>query len=303
VVTACDDGRARVWQRAGGAAALELAGHTAPVVGAWPFDADRRVLTIGADGDAYLFDAKSGAVQRRLQPHQRACPCAAIDPGLRLIATGSSDRTVHVYDWDGELLRVLDTFPEPRAPTFNVEGNASALAFDAQRQRLVVANRCVKVVFLIFDVRTWQPAVVAQAKGKEGQEFSMHAAFRPGGRFYATAHSGVGDWTFVDADQLAPLDIGEANMPDTIVSVMRFSPTDDGLLLVGTRDGRASLWDLVAGERHAELRIGPDGIRCAEFSADGEWVATGSQDGTLHVWPVHPLAFAREHHARLTGRR
>src|SRR5262249_9667489 len=114
--------------------------------------------------------------------------------------------------------------------------------------------------------------------------------------FYATAHSGVGDWTFVDADTLVPRDLGQAAFPTAIVSALRFSP-DGRLLLVASRDDSVSVWDLARGERQLELRGRHGGIRAAEFSADGTWVATGSQDGTLRAWPVRPLPFAQQHHA------
>ena len=302
VVTACDDGLARIWPRAGGDASRVLSGHTGAVHEAWPFDDDRRVLTIGVDGLAILFDAATG-VGQPLERHASVCLCAAFAQELGLIATGGADRKVHVYDWQGKLLQRLDTyFDAPRRPIYNLEGNASAMTFDVARRRLVVAHRAVRDTLLVFDVNDWSAQRIASKDLREGQTFSIHTAHVPGGRFYGTAHSGVGDWTFVDADTLTPTDFGQSNMPDTIVSVMRFCPTDDALLLVAARDGRVILWDLDNGERHIELRDEHNGVRCAEFSPDGAWVATGNQDGTLHLWPVHPLAIARAHYARLTGR-
>jgi WD40 repeat protein len=134
-----------------------------------------------------------------------------------------------------------------------------------------------------------------------GQEYSNHLALVSGGAFYATAHSGVGDWTFVDAATLQPDDVGAAGFPSAIVAVLRFSP-DSRLLLVASRDDTVSLWDLARRERQLELRGQHGGVRAAGFDRDGEWVATGSQDGTLRAWPVHPLPFARRHWAVLAGR-
>jgi WD40 repeat protein len=303
VVTACDDGAVRVWPRAGGEAVVLAPTSSAAVAmrDAWAID-DARVLSLGTDGSAYLFDVATGSCQP-LRKHDDTCLCGAFDAELSRIATGGADRRVHVYDWQGRFLRSLDTYFDKRRPVYNIEGQASALAFDAKRRRLLVANRAAADTFLAFDVDTWQRTHVASPDLIEGQRYSVHAAFTPNGRFYATAHSGVGDWSFVHADTLAPRDLGQANMLDTLVSVMRFNPVDDGMLLVAARDGRIHLWDLDAGELHLELRDDHDGVRSAAFSADGKWVATGNQDGTLHIWPTRPLELAREHHARLTGAR
>jgi len=297
VVTACADGAARLWPTAGGEPPRVLPGHDGAMTEAVFFDRDTRVLSVGADGNACIFDVGSASLVRRLVPHEGAVLCLAVAPELGLLATGAADRTVHVYDWDGELVRTLDTFPEHRTPVFHVEGNASAMVFDVARRRLLVANRCD--VFMVFDVDDWHATRIRPEH--EGQAFSLQAAFVPGAAYYATAHSGVGDWTFVDVATLRPGDLGKANMHDAIVSVMRFAP-DGRLLLVGSRDGRTSLWDLQARELHVELNDDHGGVRCAAFSSDGEWIAAGHQDGAVHVWPVHPLQFARAHHARLTGR-
>ena len=295
--TACEDGHVRVFAVATGELQLDLPAHTGAAVDAQFVAAGSRLLSIGSDGGAHLFDASSGRLLADLAPHDRACLCAAVDEQLGLVATGGADHKVRVHDLDGRLLATLDTVdPSPR-PEFDIAGNASALAFDRARGRLLCANR--RDTMVVWSLADWGPQWVRPRT--DGQEYSMHLASAAGSRFYATAHSGVGDWTFVDADTLTPRDVGRDNFPAAIVSALRFSP-DGALLLVASRDDSVSLWDLERGERHLELRGRHGGIRAAEFSRDGRWVATGSQDGTLRAWPVQPLPFARAHHARLTGR-
>ncbi|HLQ37271.1 MAG TPA: protein kinase [Planctomycetota bacterium] len=301
IVTACADGAVRIWARTGGTTPLQLLrAHQGSATDAQFFADDQRVLTIGADGGARVFDAATGRMVCELTPHTRACLCAAVDPLLALIATGGADHRVLVHDLQGKLLAALDTLGPAAQPGLELEGNASALAFDRARRRLVVANRNLGDTMVIYDLDGWRPTWIKTPD--QGQEYSLHLAFAQGGRFYATAHSGVSDWTFVDAGTLQPRDFGKGSFPAAIVSAMRFSP-DARLLLVAARDDSVSVWDLARGERHLELRGRHGGIRAAEFSQDGQWVATGSQDGTLRAWPVQPLPFAREHHARLTGKR
>jgi len=297
IATACDDGSVRIWQRESGQLLHAIAAHQGPVLDAQFFAADRLVLSIGQDGGVRVWDPTTGTRAFELRAHGKACLCAAVDEALGLIATGGADHRVLVHDLAGKPVAALDTLDPVRKPGLVIEGNASALCFDRARRRLVVANRCD--VMVVYELDGWLPRWVKPQD--EGQQYSLHLAFAPGGRFYATAHSGVGDWTFVDADSLQPRDVGKQGFPTAIVSVLRFSP-DARLLLVASRDDSVSLWDLDRGERHLELRARHGGIRAAEFRADGSWVVTGSQDGTLRAWPVQPLPFAREHHARLTGR-
>ena len=297
IVTACEDGSVRIW-RSDGSPLHELRAHAGAATDALFFADDQRVLTIGTDGAARVFDAATGDVACELTSHGKACLCAAVDAELGLIATGGADHQVLLHDLDGRLVARLGTLEPTARAGLEIEGNASARAFDRGRRRLVVANR--RDTMVIFALDGFRPTWIRPRS--QGQEYSMHVASAAGGRFYATAHSGVGDWTFVDAETLQPDDVGEGNLPTAIVSALRFSP-DGRLLLVAARDDSVSLWDLERRERHLELRGQHGGIRAAEWSQDGQWVATGSQDGTLRAWPVQALSFARAHYERLTGRR
>ncbi|MFY9340987.1 MAG: hypothetical protein WAT39_00765, partial [Planctomycetota bacterium] len=233
--------------------------------------------------------------------HERACLTAVVDDELGLFATGGEDHRVLVHDLDGKLLATLatldpDATPGLDTPGLDIEGNASALAFDRARRRLLVANR--RDALLVFDLDGWRPTWVTART--QGQQYSVHLAACPGGAFYATAHSGVGDWTFIDAVTLLPADVGRAGFPTAIVSALHFAP-DGRLLLVGSRDDSLSLWDLQRRERRLELHGAHGGLRSAAWSPAGDQVVTGSQDGTLRAWPVQPLPFAERHHARLVG--
>jgi WD40 repeat protein len=296
VATACEDGIVRVFDARDGRLLLSLPAHAGAAVDARFCAGGRRVLDIGSDGRVQLVDANTGAAVAVLEGHEQSCLCTAVDDELGLLATGGADHRVLVHDLDGKLVATLSTLEPNAPPGLDIEGNASAAAFDTARRRLVVANR--RDALLVFDVDTWQPTWVKART--EGQQYSMHLAALSGGAFYATAHSGVGDWTFIDAATLTPHDVGRADFPTAIVSALHFSP-DTRLLLVASRDDSVSLWDLQRGERRLELRFAHGGLRAAAWSRDGTWVAAGSQDGTLRAWPVQPLPFAERHHARLVG--
>ena len=297
VVTACRDGGVRIWDLAATSAPpLELPPHQGGAVDAWFFAADRRVVSIGADGSVHIAAADDGRALSRPRGHTEACLCLQVDVALGLIATGGEDDRVVVHDFEGATVAVLDTLPAGVRPGLALEGDACALAFDHVHHRLVVANR--RDALVAYDLDSWQPVWVEPRT--QGQEYSKQLAVASDGSFYATAHSGVGDWTFIDPATMLPFDVGAGDFPSAIVSALRFSP-DGRLLLVASRDDSVGLWDLARRERRLDLRGQHGGIRAADWSRAGDQVATGSQDGTLRAWPLQPLPFARRHYERLTG--
>jgi WD40 repeat protein len=48
-------------------------------------------------------------------------------------------------------------------------------------------------------------------------------------------------------------------------------------------EGIVAVWDADTGQELLRLR-GPAGLACADFSRDGQRVATGGVDGTVHLW-------------------
>ena len=53
------------------------------------------------------------------------------------------------------------------------------------------------------------------------------------------------------------------------------------------------LWDAETGRGWMTLTGHRGPVYSAEFSPDGEWLATASGDGTARLWPVDPLPLAR----------
>src|SRR5262249_20571196 len=64
-----------------------------------------------------------------------------------------------------------------------------------------------------------------------------------------------------------------------------FSP-DARLLVSGSFDNTAKLWDVTTGKEVATLPGHTGRVRSARFTPDGKLLITASTDGTLRVWDV-----------------
>jgi tetratricopeptide (TPR) repeat protein len=103
IVTASQDGTARVWDAKTGAEALTLQGHTGWVQSASFSPDGTRIVTASGDKTAKVWDAKTGAEALTLQGHRGWVQSASFSPDGTRIVTASGDSTARV--WDARPLR------------------------------------------------------------------------------------------------------------------------------------------------------------------------------------------------------
>jgi dipeptidyl aminopeptidase/acylaminoacyl peptidase len=101
VVTAGDDGTARIWAAAGGAPVAELRGHTGRVDSAAFGPDGRLVVTASADGTGRVWEAAGGAPVAELRGHEGVVGSAAFSPDGRLVITAGDDGTARIWEAAG----------------------------------------------------------------------------------------------------------------------------------------------------------------------------------------------------------
>lgn len=110
ILTASDDGTARLWSAADGAPLATLAGHSDWVNEARFDPSGRWIATASDDGTARVWSAETGAEAFVLRGHAGPVNALAFQPKGDLLATVSDDTTTRVWNLvkNGECERVLD---------------------------------------------------------------------------------------------------------------------------------------------------------------------------------------------------
>jgi len=101
VLTASEDGTARIWDGATNGRVTKVPGHNAPVLFAAVNREKSIVVTTSRDGKARVFDIGEGAALTRratLEGHTQEVLHAAISVDGKFVATASADRTARVWN-------------------------------------------------------------------------------------------------------------------------------------------------------------------------------------------------------------
>jgi WD40 repeat protein len=264
VVTASDDGTARVWD-VGTKVSLILAGHTEPVHFAM-FSADgSNVVTASNDGTARVWNAHTGKLKMVLRGHMGQVRTAVFSPDGARVLTASTDESARLWN------------VEPQADTSIVvlkghnEGVRTA-AFSRDRQLVVTGASDGSA--MVWDAQTGVPRAVLRRH--EARVSSV--MFSPNGERVVTgAHDNTARISNAQTGgELAVLK--EHNGP---VRSAVFSP--DGLL-VATASDMARLWNAKTGEIVLRLDGRQGELYAAAFTADGKRVVTLGADRTFLTW-------------------
>jgi eukaryotic-like serine/threonine-protein kinase len=265
IVTACADGRVRVWDLVSTEPIAPTIDH-GDFVDYAEFNAQgTRVVTAGRDGSARVWDAGTAAPITPPLRHPGGVRFATFSPDGRRVATAGSDGNGRV--WDAET-------GGPVTPPLVHSYRVSFIAFSPDG--LLVATGSDDGTARVWDAATGAPRTPPLKQG----HVVGRLGFSPDGKRLVTAgwDGTARVWDVASGKEATP-----PLRHDLVVFDACFSP-DGTRIATASWDGTARIWDATTGEPLiAPLKH--DGIvRTAVFSSDGKRLLTGSVDGTVRLW-------------------
>ncbi|MEV6235437.1 TIR domain-containing protein [Lentzea sp. NPDC051838] len=283
VLTASDDGTARVWNVENQREILKLQGHSAPVRSAEYSSDGTRVLTASEDKTIRVWDANTGAVlfEQQPDPWSDTLYWATISPDGKLIAAVTSHGRLDLLNAaDGARLSHV-SFPPGRSGIYHGTDRNRRYTVAFSRNGLRVAAGSPDGAAHVWNVKKPKNPQHEVTLAGHAPHVAVHSArFTPDGSYLVTTSA---DGTVQIQDIVTR---GEPQVFDPAAGqVYAAEISDDATLVVAaTQDRTAVLFDAERGTVLASLTGHGSALLAATFSLDGTMIATGDEGGEVRLW-------------------
>ncbi len=265
--------------------------------------ADSSLVSFSTDGGTFatagarsirIWKLSGSGEKPPLSGHEGGVTSVAFGPGGKMLASGSKDRLVKL--WDAETGRLLRTLPPFETPIQSV-------AFSPDGRLLATGQFPPK----LQPVRVWDVATLKETAPPDDElgGFAMAVAFSPDGKTLAACGQGLTVWRVANDEKGAgatsvPSFRRVVHLPGQRSLYIRISP--DGKLLAWVDDAfLVCLWDL---ENNREIPFpGPPlmlGWHNLAFYPDSDHVTFVTGKGMVETWDARAArrvsSFGREGH-------
>jgi Raf kinase inhibitor-like YbhB/YbcL family protein len=260
---------------AGASEPLTLSDHSDDIW-AVAFSPDGRLLASGGPptgAKIRIWDATNGALIRRLAPHRDDVSALAFSPDGKWLASGSVDKTVRIWKAEtGELVH-------------NLMGHAHmvrSVAFSHGGESLVSGSD--------GDLKLWDPITGTECKTLHEGGSAAPVAFRSDGKVVALVGIRPEQGKPFKTVRIWDTQSGEVlPLPEGIrISGWSAAFAPSAQLVAGVSHDNRSLikvWEVDSGVERRTFPSEGD-VGGFAFSAEGDRLAAGRQDGKVRVWDL-----------------
>ena len=235
------------------------------------FSPDGAMLASGGwDNNAKLWNVSSGKLLRTLKGHTNWVKSVAFAPDGKTLASGGLDKTIKIWDaHSGELLRTIDS----------EIGVVENITFANDGYKLA-ASHTDHTVIKLWDTQNGKPLLSIDARGSDHQRKGHTESTGPfafasdGEKLASSSYISTKIWDKRSGELLHTLDgrqIGSA-------------PDGNTIALRGYAGRTIKLWDIRNGELLKTLEGHTDYVKSIAFTANGEILASTSNDKTIKLW-------------------
>lgn len=282
LATVSNDNITRIWDVEN----KSVVAQTAEQQGAWKcsYYPDGKRLAVSNSSNAnpivIIYSTENASEIFNLKGHTKRVRAVDVSPDGKIIATGSMDGTVRIWDAEtGTELRKFEFATKEKGTEIH------DVQFSKSGEKLVVGGFDILAV---LHTETWQIKQVNLSNFAE-KNIVIHpwkVAFSPLEKTIA-----FGNWTgevcFLDADNLKLIKI----LPLHQVTVKGLAFSNDGkILATASWDRTVKFIDVQTGEVVNELRGHFAGVHEIVYSPDGTKLATASADFSVNLWNADKVA-------------
>jgi WD40 repeat protein len=307
VLTAGDDGTAKIWDAHSGEELLSLAGHADLVNQAtWNGD-ESRILTASNDGTAKVWDAHSGEELLSLAGHSGRISQAVWNGDNSRILTTSDDGTARVWDaqsgeellnlaghsgpvnqaiWNGDESHILTAGDDGTAKIWDAHSGEELLSLAGHTDRVTQAiwngdESRILTASADGTARVWDAQTGEELLSLTGHANWVTQAIWNGAesRILTASDDGTARvWDAQTGEELLSLAYTGGWITQAIWN------GDESRILTASADGTARVWDAQSGQELLTLAGHTSWVNQAAWNGAESRILTASSDGTARVW-------------------